>query len=269
MTRRIRIAAWIALSFAAASPVAGDILPHGSVSLVVRVRMEWGPLADRLTRPVVPRTDDTWETLATREAGDVRWAQTIRAMTGRDTPAAGPVHPAWLPPRGLEFGPQAGWWSAYVDSAKFGRDSDISRTEFHRVDPGATEIPVFGTVTFAVRRHLGPLTEKDRVPSTGVSAKQVIANPKAAGFVVAPSFEVPMSVEKGNRLRRIEQSWRVETADEENLRLKLGEEKRFDAEGVLLAALATPSGAWIAALVGAGILLLVSLFARRRSRAPA
>jgi hypothetical protein len=63
MTRRILIATGITLAFAGANPVAGDILPYGHEAIIVRVRMDWGPIAGRLSRPVVPRNDDTWETL--------------------------------------------------------------------------------------------------------------------------------------------------------------------------------------------------------------
>lgn len=269
MTRRLLIAACVTLALVGVSPVAGDILPDGHEELFVGVRMDWGSLSGRLSRPVVPRSDDTWETLAVREAGDARWAPTIRAMTGRDTPGAGSALPAWLPPKDLAFDPQATWWSAYVDSSKFGRDSDISRTGFDRVDPGEAAIPVFGTVTFAVRRHVGPLSKEGEAASTRFRAKDVIAKPKAAGFAVAPSFEVPMSVKRGSRLRRVEQSWRVESVTEEGLRLLLLEEKRFDSAGRLLAGGVTSSGPWIAALLGVALVVLVAVFARRPTPSPA
>lgn len=262
MRRPILIAAAAALAFVGgAKPVAADMLPDGHRSLDVRVRMDWGPLAGHLSRPVVPRADDSWESLAKREAGDARWAPTIRAMTGRDAPATGDA-PAWLPPRDLAFGPKATWWSAYVDSSKYGRESDISRTGFDRVDPAAST-RVFGTVTFAVRRHGGP-EDAARVLA---APQDIVARPKAAGFAVASSFSVPMSVERDAALRRIEQSWRVESADEESLRLALVSEARFDAEGRPLAdgfSLGMP----IAVVLGAAAVLVAAVLARRATRPP-
>jgi hypothetical protein len=269
MARRLSVTALVALAFAGARPAAGDVLPRGYQPVHVRVRMDWGSLSGRLSRPVVPRDDDTWESLAAREAGDLRWAPTIRAMTGRDTAPAGPTLPAWLPPRGLPFGPQAAWWSAYVDSSKFGRDSDVSRTGFDRVDPGPGEIPVFSTVTFCVRRHVGSVSPESEAAWKRVSAKDVIANPKAAGVAIAPSFEVPTQTEERSRLRRVVQSRRVESVNETELRLRLLEEKRFDAEGAPLSAGGMSSSAWIPAFLGAGLLVLVAALRRRRAPAAA
>jgi hypothetical protein len=274
--RRDRLRSWasrgLALAIAAgllAASARADIVAPGRRSIAHTVRIAWGPLEGRLARPATVSAGDTWETVASREAADVRWAPTIRAMNGgaEAPPAQAPV---WVPPRGRAFDAAGVWYSAYVDASKFGPASDVSRTGFRRLDPGASATPVFGTVTVLLLPHAGA---DDAARSAAIptrSAKEVFAARAAEGLVVAPSFEVEGTVPDASPVHRVETAWRCEGVAQGALRLVEAGVVRRRADGSEVsaaeAAVAGLATEWIAGAAAVVVLSVLALLLVRRWR---
>ena len=263
----------LAAMAAAPRPSAADILPMGQAGVAVTAEFDWGPLAKRLARPATAKADDTWETLATREAGDVRWAPTVKALNGGSERPVTTEGATWLPPREVAFGSDVVWYSAFIDSSKFGIDSDVSRTGFVRLDPAAASVRVFGTVSVALVKHA---TIDDAALAAALSHKKVRDALKAGGdkaLVLAAPFEVTDSVPERSPVRSIVQRWRCKGVEGTNLELTLVSEESRNASGRALSAGEAAMGAlrteWIAGLLAVIVLSvgMLALTRRRRRRA--
>jgi len=244
-----------------------DIPAPGTTSVRATVEIDWGPLAGRLARPVAATGNDTWETLATREAGDVRWATVVKDLNGggeRPTPSA----QVWVPPRDLAPGGDATWYSAFLDSSKFGSDSDVSRTGLRRIDPAAKALPVFGSVTVALLRHATPA---DAARAAALpSPQEALAARGDEALVVAAPVWVVTSVRDASPVRRVAYRWRCAGVEGHVLRLVPERETAYDADDrPLSASEAAGSGlrpeAW-AGLVAIAVLSIVMLVGVRRWR---
>lgn len=269
---RLVVGSVLALA-ATARSVSADVPAPGTVPVKATATIEWGPLASRLARPVVARADDTWETVATREAGDAAWAPTVRALNGGgERPAADA--PVWVPPRGAPVGGAtdgtAAWYVAFLDASKFGRDSDVSTTGLRPLDPAAKDLAVFGAVTVALLPQR-TLDDAARAASLPRARKQdVFAAKGADALVVAAPFEVATSVPEASPVRRMAHTWRCEGVDGTELKLVQHGVASFDAQDRPLAA-GDLAGAGLRTEVWAGlaaitVLCLVMLAAARRRR---
>ncbi len=261
------------LSAVGGGPAANaDIPAPGTTSVRATVEIDWGPLAGRLARPVVAKDDDTWATLATREAGDARWAPVVKDLNGGgETPT--PSAQVWVPPRALAPDGNAAWYSAFLDSSKYGGDSDVSRTGFRRIDPeGKAAIGVFGTVTVALVAHVRP-EDAARSAALGRASvgKAITARGDDALIVAAPVF-VSTSVPEASRVRRVVHRWRCAGVEGNTLRLVQDAVVSYDADDrPLSASEAAGSGlrpevwAGLTAIVVLSVVMLVAVRRRRRA----
>jgi hypothetical protein len=245
-----------------------DVASPGTVPVRNEVRFEWGPLEGRIARPVKAVAGDTWEALATREAASVAWAPTIRALNGGgEAPKQGVE--TWVPPRTLAFGAEEPLFAAFLDSAKFGRSNDVSRSGFQALDPGRATHDVFGEVTLALQpvRDLESAAAAAALPRRRAS-ETMRARP--AGVLAVELGRSIDSVSQGAPLRRVLTTWRCESlaGGAGPSFARVGEE-RFDGQGVPLGGsgetpiLVTYLGVVTAALLVLGLVGFV--LARRRA----
>ncbi|MBL9086882.1 MAG: hypothetical protein JNM10_07035 [Planctomycetia bacterium] len=273
---RIAVGAVLACGVAARTTRA-DVAVPGTAPVRATATIEWGPLAARLARPVVARADDTWEAVATREAGDAAWAPTVRALNGGGERPAADAR-VFVPPRGAPAGGAtdgtAAWYVAFLDASKYGRDSDVSTTGLRPLDPAARDLSVFGMVTVALlpQRTLDDATRAAALPRA--RKKEVFAAKGADALVVAAPFEVATSVPEASPVRRIAHTWRCEGIDGTELKLVQASVASFDAQDRLLTAtdlagagLRTEVWAGLAAITVLCVVMLAA--ARRRRRAAA
>lgn len=248
-----------------------DIPSPGTASVRNEVRFEWGPLEGRVARPVRAAAGDTWETLATREAASVAWAPTIRALNGGgDAPKAEAT--TWVPPKALALDAKAPLFAAFLDSAKFGRNSDVSRTGLVRLDPGEGTHNVFGAVTLALVSIRSP-EDAATAASMGTrrNAKETILTPPP-GVRIVELGDAVTSVAAGAPLRRVVSTWRCASAgDDGGFSFTLAREERFDAAGAVIGggggAGETPSVSYGFIAGGVVVLaLLTLLLGSRRAR---
>ncbi len=233
--RHHRIAASFLVSLASATigalDVHADLIVGGSVGVSNEVRFDWGPLAGQMARSATALAGETWEAFASRESGDARWAPIVRAMNGGGkTPNTGEGR-TWVPPRNRAYDAASRWFSVFVDSSKFGGDSDVSRTGFDRVDPAAEKVAVFGHVTVVALEHA---TTDDAARSFAIpraKARDLLARRTAPALLIAPAHEVAGSVTESSKVRRVEHAWRVEMPTTDTLQLVTGAIRTFDASG--------------------------------------
>ena len=248
-----------------------DIPAPGTAPVRNEVLFDWGPLDGRIARPVAAIAGDTWESLATRETASAAWAPTIRALNGGgDAPK--PDGEAWVPPRTLAFGAKEAFFAVYLDSAKFGRGSDVSSTGFHALDPTRATHDVFGEITLAVLPIHGPdaATAAASIPRNRASAT---LRDRPSGVRIVELGRATDSVQVADPLRRVEWTWRCASlATDGAVSFTLAREARFDAKGAPLGESGRGGGAppslSSGILVGAVVLLaLVTLLVVRRQRA--
>jgi hypothetical protein len=170
----------------------------------------------------------------------------------------------------MTAGSDAPWYSAYVDCAKFGRESDVSRTGFRRIDPAAPVTGLFGTVTLALLRHATPEDAALSHQVTRSAATDVLAGRTAKGLVASDSWQVTSTVPESSLVRQIEQFWKLDDVSAVQLRLTMLREVRSGGPGPSLPRPDT-SDRWdrarSIAIVLAGILVLVAAVWWRRRRA--
>lgn len=272
---RAVVLAWVTCASVATTgaprDAGADLLAPGQVSVRTTLDVDWGPLAGRLARPTTATPDDTWATLATREAGDARWAPTVRDLNGggERPPASGAT---WVPPREVPFGGDVAWYSAYVDSAKFGLDSDVSRTGFVRLDPAARATAVFGTVTLALLRHAAPGDAARAAALPRQSPREELASRGEGALVRAAPFVVASSVPEASPVRRVAWTWRCTGVTGTTLDLVRVAETSYDAADRPLSAAEAAAGGlrpeWLAGVAAVVVLSLVMLALARRRRRP-
>lgn len=260
--------------------VHADVLPPDTKGVPAEMVVAWGTFADRLTREVPVSADDTWTSLARRTCADERFAGLVRAMNGggEAPPKGSSKQPAtaWVPPAGRAFDATEVWYSAYLDCAKFGLDSDVSRTGLRRLAPTRGPHRVFGTVTVALLAHR---TDDDAARSSTLpreGAREALRAKGAKALVVAPSFQATTTVARSSKVARFLYEVRcdgIEGEADPTLGLRLVSTTAFDAEGRALAAadldpsplrLDGPAGA----LAAAAMALAMLHVARRRPASP-
>ncbi len=267
LARVLGLVGWTAVGMGLGRPDASaDIPPPGSHGVAVTARIDWGPLAPRLARPVAPRDGDPGATLAERAAGDPAWAEAVAAMNGGGASPAPGTATAWVPPIGVRPSDTAPWYSAYAESAKW-PDRDISRTGLRRVGPGGEPVAVFGTVEVFVLRHAAPEDAARSHALVGRRGPSLVGEP---GVFRSAPLTVPSSAHGGDPTVRVEQDWRVEGVVADALRVAVVEVRAFDAQGRGLGptppatpgvSVATP---WLA--VAAFVLLAAAAWERARRR---
>jgi hypothetical protein len=174
----------------------------------------------------------------------------------------------------VPFGPDAVWYSAYLDSSKFGAESDVSRTGFQRLDPGATSSRVFGTVTVVLVRHAKPEDAARAAALPRTRPREALAARGDEALAVAPPILVETTVPESSPVRRTVQRWRCTGVEGTALRLSLLGTTSYDASGRPLSpAEAAPGGlrpewvAGVAAIVALSVVML-AVARRRRRHAP-
>jgi hypothetical protein len=269
--RAVALAGAIAAGLVGLSTSAGaDIPSPGMTSVRNEVSLEWGPLEGRIARPVAANAGDTWDALATRETASAAWAPTIRALNGGgDAPRAGGE--TWVPPRALAFGAKNAFFAAFLDSARFSRGNDVSRTGFRALDPGRASHEVFGEVTLALVpvRDLEGAAAAAALPSR--RASETIRE-RPSGVLVVELGHVIGSVASGAPLRRIVATWRCESlAGDAGVSFSRVSEERFDAQGAPIGGSGeTPTAVSYGFIAGGTVILalLALLLVRRRAGTP-
>lgn len=263
------LAGSIAAALAGPSPAGADIPSPGTAPVRAAVRFEWGPLEGRIARPVTASADDTWETIAARETASVAWAPTIRALNGGgETPnTAGST---WVPPKALAFGAKEPFFAAFLDSAKHGRTTDVSRTGFQRLDPARASHDVFGEVTLALLAIHGP-EEAAAAAALPRRRASVTLRDRPGGERIVELGRAVDSVPEGEAVRRVERTWRCDSVSSDGpaVSFTLAREARFDAQGALLSGSGeTPGVLFDFAPLGAVLVLALLAFfvVRRRLR---
>ncbi len=272
--RRFAVAALAVVVATLATIVGGtararaDIPSPGTSAVRNEVRFDWGPLEGRIARPVTASAGDTWDAIATRETASAAWAPTIRALNGGgDAPKAGGE--TWVPPKSLASGAKEPFFAAFLDSAKFGRGNDVSRTGFRALDPGRASHEVFGEVTLA----LVPVRDLESAASAAAlprrSASETIRQ-RPSGVLVVELGNAVGSVASGAPLRRVVSTWRCESiAGDAGVSFSRVGEERFDAQGAPLGGSGeTPTTVSYGFIAGGVVVLalLALLVVRRRAR---
>ena len=234
--------------------------PGSGLSVSNELRVEWGPLTGQMARPATAGPGETWESFAVREAGDARWAPIIRAMNGGgEKPDAGAGR-TWVPPRDRAFDGSSRWFSVYVDSSKFGPDSDISRSGFDRVDPDVAAIHVFGTVTLIALEHAAIEDAARSFAITQAKPRDVLARRIAPRLLVTSSPDLEGAAPAYSPARHVEHTWRVEELTADSWRVSMFRMEQIFRDG--------GSVGWPAVFIGLVLAVVFAVLVIRRMRAP-